>query len=107
MKIQFRKEIVNTIFHNPRANFEITRSHCEIRYDPLTNHVSRIFPSKKLTFHGDRWEQIAGESKSSCPFCPENMGKATPRFPKEFIPDGRLQVGQSYVIPNLSVYESF
>ncbi|MFZ5648708.1 MAG: hypothetical protein ACOY30_13930 [Bacillota bacterium] len=107
MRVEFKKEIVKTSFHSPKAGFQLTPVNCEIRYDPLTNQLSRIFPSKKMNFPEQRWKSLADESKSACPFCPENIEKATPRFPEDLIPTGRLKAGKACVIPNLSVYESY
>lgn len=107
MRISFKKEIITTVFHNPKHGFQLTPAHCEIRYDPLTGQLSRIFPSKRINFHQPGPKSTAGESKGTCPFCPENLEKSTPRFPEDLIPSGRLKSGKACVIPNLSVYESY
>lgn len=107
MRIEFKKEIVITHIHNPKEGFKLTPVNCEIRYDPLTGQLSRIFPSKKLNFFDPLLGKMAQDSKSGCPFCPENMEMATPRFPEYLIPTGRLTEGNAWVIPNLSAYESY
>lgn len=106
MKFSLRKEIIYSIFYDPRDDFRITRSHCEMRYDPLTGQLSRILPSKSLKLPIHDWTPyINGLAVSDCPFCPENMEKATPRFPEEFIPGGRLKAGRAVVVPNISAYD--
>lgn len=108
IKVKFRKKTLAAAFHDPRNDFRLTMRFCEIRYDPLTRQLSRIFPSKMLKFSRYDWAPEVMESRSHpCPFCPENLEAATPRFPEDFVPGGRIMAGRAVVVPNLSIYESY
>ena len=108
MPVSFKKDIVKSSFCDPRMDFQISHHLSEIRYDPLTSQLSRIFPSKAFMLPRHDWTPAANQSLARpCPFCAENLENSTPRFPEEFIPTGRVRVGQAVVVPNISVYESY
>lgn len=108
MKVNFKKDVLSATFHDPRNNFEITTTCCEIRYDPLTGRLSRIFPSKTLKLSRYDWNPAVDHSRrQACPFCPENLERSTPRFTGDFVPGGRIRLGRAVVVPNLSAYESY
>ncbi|MCL6609980.1 MAG: hypothetical protein K6T66_00410 [Peptococcaceae bacterium] len=105
--INFRRVKAKTRFHDPTKNFELVEVESEKRYDPLTGRLVRVFPFRKFTFTRHDWTPFVEESRQRfCPFCPGVIEKAAPRFPEDFIPGGRLQVGQSVLIPNLNPYET-
>lgn len=46
-------------------------------------------------------------SKEDCSFCPENIEKATPKFPREISKEGRVKLGGSTVFPNLYPFAKY
>ncbi|MFZ5644265.1 MAG: hypothetical protein ACOY46_11800 [Bacillota bacterium] len=105
--IDFRKNISKTVYHDPTKNFTLNEVNSEKRYDPLTGKMVRIFPFRKIAFPRHDWTPFVEESRQRfCPFCPGVLEHATPRFQEEFIPGGRLQVGESVLVPNLHPYET-
>ncbi|MGQ9690690.1 MAG: hypothetical protein ACUVQY_05415, partial [Thermoproteota archaeon] len=57
--------------------------------------------SKFLTSDWELVNNLIEKTKATCPFCPENVRTKTPMFPKDFIPEGRIFVGDTVVVPNL------
>ena len=84
----------------------------EYRFDPLTNHQTRINPARAKrmrqsasgTFDKGEWKQ---EGVEQCPFCPERIHEVTPCFPPDFCADGRMQAGETYVFPNLNPFSQY
>jgi galactose-1-phosphate uridylyltransferase len=80
----------------------------EIRTDPLTGRTVRITPRRAgeppIDFADPPYRGRVAESRLTCPFCPERVLEATPRFVPEIIPDGRFVCGESILFPNLSPY---
>lgn len=106
MPIIFSRTKNESVYLDPRSNFEPRTVHSEIRRDPLTGQVSRIFPFRKLILHRHDWTPFVEESKQKfCPFCPEVMDKVTPMFPPAITDQGRIKVGNAVAIPNLNPYE--
>jgi galactose-1-phosphate uridylyltransferase len=78
-------------------------SRIEVRFDPLTGHSSRILPDRGLMPPNDfDLESFARESQPTCPFCPERIGRLTPRLPD----GGRITRGEAVLFPNLHAYSS-
>jgi len=108
MAIALRKTISESVFLDPRKNFEHKTVKIEIRCDPLTGNISRIFPFRNLALHRHDWTPFVEDSlKKFCPFCPDVMEKVTPKFTKEIAPEGRIKVGKATVIPNLNPYDKY
>ncbi len=105
--IDFKRVVGRTKYHDPTKNFELVEVNSEKRYDPLTGKMVRVFPFRKITFSRHDWTPFVEESRQRfCPFCPGVIEKAAPRFPEDFIPGGRLRVGEAVLIPNLHPYEN-
>lgn len=104
--VELRTRISETTYHDPNRDFSLHRATVEIRYDPLTGQLVRIFPLRRLKFERFDWTPVVDESKHLfCPFCPDKLEQVTPRFPDSFVTGGRLRVGQAIVVPNLHPYE--
>ncbi|WP_456432580.1 hypothetical protein, partial [Thermosulfuriphilus sp.] len=80
----------------------------EIRWDPLLGHQSLFNPiledKVRLFFGQHDWElvkKLAEESKGFCFMCPDKVRTATPRYPEDLIPGGRLIKGECTLFPNL------
>ncbi|MFZ5634168.1 MAG: hypothetical protein ACOY40_15100 [Bacillota bacterium] len=105
--INFRKIVSKSRFYDPTKNFELNEVNSEKRYDPLTGEMVRLFPFRKVALPRHDWTPFVEESKQRfCPFCPGIIDKAAPRFTEDFIPEGRLKVGESVLLPNLNPYET-
>jgi len=106
MTFEFRKECFKTAFRNQNT-LEPMEVANEVRYDPITGELSRVFPFKQFKLEPHDWTNTAEASKQSCPFCPGKLEKVTPLFPEELIPAGRLRHGKAVVVPNLSPYSAY
>ncbi|KAB2336337.1 hypothetical protein F7731_12705 [Cytobacillus depressus] len=103
MTITFQKkeECFNFFDNNGNA---IERS-TEVRFDPLTGETSRLIYDSGLVFLPPDYSEIAVQNGGAkCPFCPENLLKLTPVFPKEIIGKGRIYKGEAVGFPNLFPY---
>lgn len=83
------------------------RQRVQLRRDPLLGHTSVYNPALEgkagLLFNAvDRaaLARLVAESAPTCLFCPERLA-ATPKFPPELLPEGRLQMGEAILFPNL------
>jgi galactose-1-phosphate uridylyltransferase len=84
----------------------------EYRYDPLTNHQTRINPARAKrvlqsasgTVDTKEWVY---QGMEECPFCPERIREATPCFPADFCKEGRMQAGETYIFPNLNPFSQY
>lgn len=87
------------------ANGEPIERITEIRKDPLTGATSRLLTDPggrfQLPDYSDAAQRSAG---ANCPFCPENLGKLTPRFAPAVAPGGQITRGRATVFPNLFPY---
>ncbi|WP_196237938.1 hypothetical protein [Calidifontibacillus erzurumensis] len=101
--INFHKKEEWFIFYDNDGN-KIERK-TEVRFDPLTGESSRIiFDSKPPLTPPDYSEMAVKTGGAKCPFCPDNLLKMTPKFPKEIALDGRIMTGESVAFPNLFPY---
>lgn len=103
VSIQFRKKEEWFTFYDTQGN--LIKRKTEIRFDPLSGESSRlVFDAGLAMTAPDYTEAAAQTSGSKCPFCPENILKMTPVFPKEIAPDGRIFQGEAILFPNLFPY---
>ncbi|MTI82476.1 MAG: hypothetical protein FH756_00955 [Firmicutes bacterium] len=106
MTVEFRRDLNKSFFIDPKKGEKSVTS--EVRYDPLTGHISRVFPFRRLNLHRHDWEPFVEKSRQQfCPFCPESLDKATPRFTSDFYPQGHVRVGNAVAVPNLHPYEKY
>jgi len=105
MTVRFERRDKTTRFLDPRADFQETAVHSELRRDPLTGRSGRV--AHFLGFHVQPPElaPLIEASRANCPFCPERVLSVTPRFPSDLVPEGRLQRGETVLFPNLSPYD--
>ena len=87
---------------------EFAEDRVEVRTDPLTGMTavaSAGLEAKEEMFLGktdwDYAEALAARTREGCFFCPEKVLEATPRYPDELVPGGRLEHGGALVFPNL------
>jgi len=93
--------------------FEMEEHVLERRFDPLTGlstfvvkgrlkYIEKLFNTDKQLL-----ERLADASKPNCPFCPERVELATPKFPKEVASEGRIKVGNCIAFPSLYPHSDF
>ena len=107
MKIQFRIDKASSIFLDPCNDFQSKNDSLQVRFDPLTNrtgHFSHIGAVKPQPLDME-WYKTP-EVRGFCPFCPENRDRATPKYPPDMLPEGRLSRGEACLIPNLYPYDA-
>jgi galactose-1-phosphate uridylyltransferase len=107
-KIRFIKHTQKSIIHNPMMNNELDTQELEIRKDPLTGAQSVFNPrlTDKLTMFFGKTdtaliERLAEKSRSNCFLCEERWKRFTPTYPRDLIPEGRIQIGQAVLFPNI------
>ena len=108
MGIDFEVTSKETRFLDPRNGFEPAAVSTEIRKDPLTGESGRIlgFPARPVP-RLDLQPIVETSLEMGCPFCPDVIDQSTPRFPPDVVPEGRLHVGETTVLPNLFPYDTY
>jgi len=107
MSIEFKKIRSQVRLINPFKNHTLDEIPFEIRFDPLTGETGRVFD---LPFKAEKpnvADIVERSKKIFCPFCPETLDKSTPEFPRDFIPEGRIRVGDAVLIPNIAPFEKY
>ncbi len=106
--IQFMKHVQKSTFHNPMMNNAMDTQEMEIRKDPLSGVQSVFNPrleDKAAMFYGDSdnslIEKMARESEPRCFLCEDRWQAMTPVYPADLVPQGRIQVGQAVLFPNI------
>lgn len=103
----FKRVVWSSVFLDPRRGFECVSLPVEARFDPLTGRVCVISELRfSLPVRAD-FSELAKATEAFCPFCPERVEVATPRFPEEFVSGGRIRVGEAVVVPNLMPYSQY
>ena len=106
--IRFERHVETAGFYSPLAGMEFAEDRVEVRVDPLTGMTavaSAGLEAKEEMFLGktdwDYAEALAARTREGCFFCPEKVLEATPKYPDELVPGGRLEHGGALVFPNL------
>jgi galactose-1-phosphate uridylyltransferase len=87
---------------NPFKDFSLDEIPFEVRYDPLTGQSTRIFDLPYRPIERPDFDELVRKSREmNCPFCPESLEKATPLYPEDLVPEGRIRVGEACIVPNL------
>lgn len=107
-KIKFVKHFQKSIIHNPMMNNELDTQELEIRKDPLTGAQSVFNPrleDKVAMFYGKSdpvlIEKMAKESETRCFLCGDKWKEITPKYPGDVVPEGRIQIGEAVLFPNI------
>jgi galactose-1-phosphate uridylyltransferase len=98
-----RKEAV---ILNPAKDMEPRAVPIEVRRDPLTGRSARICHFRLLRWEKPDIGKIVAGTEAFCPFCPEKVMSATPCFPAEIVPEGRLVAGDRVLFPNIAPYDA-
>jgi UDPglucose--hexose-1-phosphate uridylyltransferase len=108
VKIRLEKHFQESTFHNPMLGNALDTQQLEIRKDPLTGYRSVFnarLEDKVALFFGPSdpalIERLARETESRCFLCGDRWKQMTPAYAAEVIPEGRIEVGQAVLFPNL------
>ncbi len=106
--LEFSSRKVYSKLLDPRENFALKTVETDNRRDPLTGDSGRLAHFGMIKAQRDDLSGLdTPEARKSCPFCPDNIGKMTPRFPADLVPAGHLQRGEATVICNISPYDQY
>jgi UDPglucose--hexose-1-phosphate uridylyltransferase len=95
-----------TIMLNPQKEMAEQRIPSEIRIDPLTGRTARICHFMKLNWEKPDFNTLVAGTDAWCPFCGDRVLTVTPAFPKDLIPEGRMQKKDMVIFPNLAPYDT-
>ena len=107
MNIEFAKVTQEVRILDPRQDFAETSFSFELRTDPLTQHQGRVISYKFALPEKPNLSELIEKTRPICPFCPEVIDKFATRFPPDFIPDGKITLGDVTVVPNLMPYSKY
>lgn len=84
----------------------------EYREDPLTGshcliNIKRAERARQAERIAHPTDEIGSGTAPGCFFCPENIPTATPRFPEDICPSGRLEKGECVLFPNLFAFGGY
>jgi galactose-1-phosphate uridylyltransferase len=106
--IRFETHFQESSFTNPMKNHALDTHTLEIRRDPLTGSQSTFnegLKDKAVFFFGVTdprlVEQLAEAGRATCFLCEDRWKLATPRYPEELLAEGRVEVGEAVLFPNL------
>ncbi|HEX75199.1 MAG TPA: hypothetical protein G4O12_01300 [Dehalococcoidia bacterium] len=110
--IRFKKLEDKAILHSPLKDFELDFQPVEYRQDPISHlttfvRTGRAFWAGIYKTDDALLEKLARETQDKCFFCPDKVATATPRFPADFIPEGRLTRGEATIFPNLFAQKEY
>jgi UDPglucose--hexose-1-phosphate uridylyltransferase len=94
-----------TVILSPQEDMAEQRIPSEIRIDPLTGRTARICHFMKLAWEKPDFDALVAGTEAWCPFCADKVLKVTPYFPKDLIPEGRLQKDDMVIFPNIAPYD--
>jgi len=104
MKFEVIKK--ETVMLNPQKDMSEHRIPSEIRIEPLTGRTARICHFMKLQWQKPDFDTLVAGTDAWCPFCAERVLNVTPCFPKDLIPEGRMQKDDMVIFPNIAPYDS-
>jgi UDPglucose--hexose-1-phosphate uridylyltransferase len=106
--IRFEKFETHLSILNPLKGFTAETHRVEVRRDPLLGHKSVYNPrlKEKVKFFFEECDSgliddVVKGSARTCVFCPGRIETSTPRYPSDFVAEGRLKVGEAVLFPNL------
>jgi UDPglucose--hexose-1-phosphate uridylyltransferase len=103
--LQFHCEQIAARFLSPDGS-EVMKS-LEVRFDPLLGTSSRIAEGVVLSKADESALGPLQALSPNCPFCPDRIGRVTPRVLEAIHDGGRLERGESVLFPNLVPYSQY
>jgi galactose-1-phosphate uridylyltransferase len=90
---------------NPAKDMQPRTIPIEVRRDPLTGRTSRICHFRLLAWQKPDIDKIVAGTEALCPFCADKVMTATPCFPADILPEGRLVADDRVLFPNIAPYD--
>jgi UDPglucose--hexose-1-phosphate uridylyltransferase len=107
----FSKWTIESELRNPTDNFRLEKQKIEGRKELLTSRACRInvkrSERKKQAQTGTGYSELIELSAKNCYFCPNNIKTATPMFPSNLVPEGRIKLGETTAFPNLFSFAKY
>ncbi len=108
----FERDTEEAVFLSHLEGFEGDTQPIEYRKDPLTGLRCRINVKRTQRVRQGRpgdvdLSELVEMARKDCYFCPENIEKATPKFPEEIAPEGRIRRGESWIFPNFFPFAQY
>jgi galactose-1-phosphate uridylyltransferase len=94
-----------TVILDPNENMAPKTIPNEMRKDPLTGKTSRICHFRRLKWKKPDLDKLVAGTEKTCPFCPDKVQSATPCFPADIIPEGRMVLDDKFLFPNIAPYD--
>ena len=91
---------------DPQNEMQPRKIKLEVRQDPLTGRHTRISHFRGLKWDLPDLEKLVAGTDVWCPFCPDKVLVATPSFPEDILPEGRLVAGDKVLFPNIAPYDA-
>jgi UDPglucose--hexose-1-phosphate uridylyltransferase len=107
MGIQFERREKVARYLDPRQDYAEVAVPCEVRRDPLTGRSGRVAHVLGFRLQEVDFGLLIEASRAGCPFCPDRIFEATPRFPRDVTPEGRVVRGEAVLFPNLAPYDEY
>lgn len=107
-RISFQTVKIKSTYLDPRRDFKQGEGEVIIRFDPLTGktgHFSHVGAIKAQKLDLEKYKKPS--IKGYCPFCGEQRVRATPKFMKEILTEGRMMEGEALLVPNLFPYDVY
>jgi len=107
MKLFFKKETHKARYLDPADEFQEKVVRIELRTDLFTGRKARVL-TQRWRFPETSIDGLTiSTSKEGCPFCPDKIETATPKFPSYFIPKERIRCGGATLVPNAFPYSKY
>lgn len=102
MPIEFKHTLTPSRWLNPASDPPEQTVNVEWRTDPLNGDIGMVLGLRAIKLEEPDFSTLVAKSlEKPCPFCPENIEKWASKFPPEFIPEGRIKVGDCLLFPNI------
>lgn len=103
----FEKEVHEARFQDPTDAFREKIIRIEVRTDLFSGSRARILTHRWRLPEPSTDSPSIPRSEKWCPFCPEKIDTATPRFPPSVAPEGRIRCGEAVAVPNAFPYSRY
>ena len=104
--MEFKRIEKETVILDPQNDMQPRKIRLEVRRDPLTGRQTRIGHFRGLKWDLPDIDNLVAGTETWCPFCPERVMTATPAFPDDILPEGRLVSGDKVLFPNIAPYDA-
>jgi len=102
MPIEFKRTLAPSRWLNPASRPLEQSAEVEWRTDPLIGDIGMLLGLRAIKLEEPDFPTLVARSlEKPCPFCPENIENWASKFPPDFIPEGRIKVGDCVLFPNI------